>query len=110
MLILLTLLGFGLVAANLATRGAILLVDVIGTAIAVYHYLGSDKIAHDLLVKDSGSASVYLDATWTSDQGQHRLMARHLRHALRLTELSSLFPRSCSHGYAIAQAAMKRAG
>lgn len=110
MLILLTLLGLGLAAAKLAARGAILLVDVIARAIAVYHYLHSHKIAHDLLAEDSGCAPVDLDAAWTSDQAQRRLMARHLRHALRLTELSSLFPRACSRGYAIAQAAMKRAG
>lgn len=109
MLILLTLLVLGVVAAKLVNRIAILLVEVIATAMTVWLYLQSDKLSRRLLATRPAGASSDVDAAWKSNRAARRLMARHLRHALRLTELSSLFPRSCARGCTIAQIAMKRA-
>lgn len=103
MLILLTLLALGVVTAKLTNRLAILLVDMIAMAIAAWLYLQSHKIACRLIAARQADGVVDVDAAWTSDREQRRLMARHRRHALRLTELSSLFPTSCARGHSIAQ-------
>lgn len=108
MLTLLTLLVLGVIAFKLAHRIAILMVGMIATVIAAWLHLQSHKIACRLLAGRPTGAIIDIDAAWKSDRAQRRLMARHLRHSLRLTELSSLLPASCSRGKSMAQAAPQR--
>jgi hypothetical protein len=103
MLTLLTLLALGVVTAKLANRFVILVVDMMATAIAVWLYLQSYKVARRVVAARQSGRAVDVDTAWTNDRAQRHLMARHLRHALNLTELSSLFPKSCSRGHSIAR-------
>lgn len=109
MLTSLILLGLGFAALKLVRLSAALLVYVVATAMVVYHERQSFKIAKVLLAQRPHAVALDSAGASRSTRTQRRLMARHLHHAICLTELRSLFPTSGARGCAIAQAMMKRA-
>lgn len=102
------LLGLGFVALKLVRLSATLLVYVVATAMVVYHERQSIKIAKVLLTERPHAAVLDFAAASRSARTQRRLMARHLHHAICLTELRSLFPLSGARGCAIAKAMMMK--
>ncbi len=105
---LFVLLGLGFVALKLVKFSATLLVYVVATAMVVYHERQSFKIAKVLLAQRPDAVALDSAGAWRSTRAQRRLMARHLHHAICLTELRSLFPTSGARGCAIAQAMMMK--
>lgn len=105
----LTLLLCSLAALKVGRLLPILLVDQLATMIAAQYRWRSLRISRELLAARPVLGSATDRAFGIPTRRQRRLMARHLRLSIAMTEHYSLFPASSGRGYAIADALMTNA-